>query len=84
MNNLILLKSSLEEEEKTLLFLIKHGDGSIKLLRETLLQKTKEELLSVKNELMVKCNHDIIHDYIDIGERSMQIKYCNICGLTLR
>jgi len=84
MNSLVLLKSSLEVEEKTLLFLIKHGDDSIKLLRETLLQKTKMELSSVKNELLENCDHDIIHDYIDIGERSMPIKYCNICGLTLR
>ena len=52
MNSLVLLKSSLEVEEKTLLFLIKHGDDSIKLLRETLLQKTKMELSSVKNELL--------------------------------
>jgi hypothetical protein len=29
------------------------------------------------------CSHKVIEDYIDIGERSIKIKYCEICFTTL-
>jgi hypothetical protein len=77
-------KMMLESERKTLIFLIKEGDEANKELREELLQNTIKELESVEKYLMNNCIHDIIDDYIDIDDKTISIKYCNNCGLTLR
>jgi hypothetical protein len=77
-------KMMLESERKTLIFLIKEGDEVNKELREELLQNTIKELESVEEYLMNNCIHDIIDDYIDIDDKTISIKYCNNCGLTLR
>lgn len=77
-------KIMLESERKTLIFLIKEGDEANKELREKLLQNTIKELKSVEEYLMNNCIHDIIDDYIDIDDKTISIKYCNNCGLTLR
>tara|TARA_B110000285_G_scaffold216924_1_gene264701 strand:+ start:2867 stop:3097 length:231 start_codon:yes stop_codon:yes gene_type:complete len=41
-------------------------------------------LTIIEEYLRTHCNHQVIEDDIDIDpEKSMKIKYCNHCGLTL-
>ncbi|MCK5158589.1 MAG: hypothetical protein KAR08_05505 [Candidatus Heimdallarchaeota archaeon] len=46
--------------------------------------ETKKEMLEkIENDLLTKCNHEWIIDYIDVEiEKTDTIKYCKHCELT--
>jgi len=84
MNEKIYLRQLLESDKTNLHFLIENGDSKNKLMREKMLEITKNELLITNEYLYKHCNHEIIIDHIDSLEKMEKIKYCNKCGLTLR
>ena len=85
MNEKLYLKNLLESEQKYLHFLIESGSIKNKSMRESMLEKNKQELNSINDFLMKNCQHNVVEDFIDnIFNGLVKINYCDKCGLTLR
>lgn len=86
MEEILFIKQFLESEQKYISFLIESGSSENKILREKLLDKNKQELKNITEQLNKKCNHSvIITDYVEDSRSNMiKISYCNNCGLNLR
>ena len=77
-----ILYYTLQSEIKYLEELIEKGAPENKLMRETLVKHSKEELERVGRELYKECYHDWVTDMIDVSIfQQKQVIYCNNCGL---
>lgn len=51
---------------------------------DNIITKIRSLFTSVESKIYIFCDHDIIYDSIDITpDKSIQIKYCSKCSLTI-